>query len=539
MIVRHSRSSFLHVVVCCIFITNSFEAEGHKFCTLGYVYSKEKMSCECCHTGGFVQCARDHIYIADGHCFTWNNATQDVEICRCLYRQNVLNSCDNSYMYSISTNISGPALNGIVCGAYNRHGTHCSQCIQGYGPAAFSDGITCADCSKHRHFWVLNLLFQLVMVSILYLVIILFQIKGTSSPFNIIITYGQLGVNAMIVTSGFYAKVICFTGRWFTTFILTIVGVVNLDFFRLLIPPLCVSASLKSINVLLLDYIVAIYPIILTIILYIGLELYDRYGIIVHLTIPLKCCLRRNWNPRETLLTTCATFLLLSYSKFLFVSFNLFFKVQIYNCKGEVIPNSAVLLFDPQIKFFHSEHIPYVVLAFSVTLIFVAFPPLLLLLYPTRLFKICLSCCGFKRWDILYLVMDTFQGWYRNGTEGTYDYRPLSSLYMILRVVFGISYIALVAILDAVQHSTLECVIGISHVLLGMMFLVVNPYKVKWMNHADGLILTALGILILIYFPENKIIYLIAVALGLCVIVCSCIYFTFKCLNSFCGMHRV
>ena len=269
------------------------------------------------------------------------------------------------------------------------------------------------------------------------------------------------------------------------------------------------------------------YPIILTTILYIGLELCDRYGITVH----LKCRLQRNWNPQETLLSTCATFLLLSYSKFLFVSFNLLFKVEIYNCKGEIIPDSALLLFDPQIKFFHLEHIPYVVLSFSVILVFVVLPPLLLLLYPTRLFRMCLSCCGFKRWDILHLIMDTFQGWYKNGTEGTYDYRPLSALYMILRVVIATCYIALVAILDLVQHSTLECVIGVWHVLLGTMFLVVSPYKVKWMNNADGLILTALGVLILIYIPENKITYLIAVALGLCAVVCSCIYFPFKCIH--------
>lgn len=530
MVVRHSWSSLL--VICCTFVLNSMDlivADEHKVCRFGYHYSKEKLSCECCNAiGGFVKCARNHIYVADGHCFTWNNATQDIEICRCLYRQN---SCDNSYMYNISTNISGPTLNDIVCKAYNRHGTHCSQCIQGYGPAAYSDGIICADCSKYRHFWILNLLLQLVMVTILYLVIVLFQIKGTSSPFNIIITYGQLTVNGIMVASGFYAKAICFTGRRFTVFILTILGVVNLDFFRLLIPPLCISASLKSINVLLLDYIIAVYPIVLTIILYIGIELHDRCGTTVHLTTPLKCFLWRNWNPRETLLSTCATFLLLSYSKFLFVLFNLLFKVEIYNCKGELIPNSAVLLFDPQFKFFHSEHIPYVILALSVILIFVVLPPLLLLLYPTRLFRRCLTCCGFKRWDILHLVMDTFQGWYNDGTEGTYDYRPLSSLYMIMRVAIAMYYIALIAILDVVQHSTLGFVVGISHVFLGIVFLIVNPYKRKWMNNVDGLILTAFGVLILVYFAENKIIYLIAVVLGLCVIVFSCIYFIFRCLK--------
>ena len=52
-------------------------------------------------------------------------------------------------------------------------------------------------------------------------------------------------------------------------------------------------------------------------------------------------------------------------------------------------------------------------------------PPLLLLLYPIHLFRRLFICCGFRRWDILPVIMDTFQGWYKDGTEGTYDYRPV------------------------------------------------------------------------------------------------------------------
>ena len=101
-----------------------------------------------------------------------------------------------------------------------------------------------------------------------------------------------------------------------------------------------------------------------------------------------------------------------------------------------MIANSTVLLYDSTIRFFHSEHIPYVVVSMSVIVIFVLLPPLLLLLYPTRLFRKCLSCCGFRRWDILHMIMDIFQGWYKDGTEGTHDYRPLSALYMVIRLVF-------------------------------------------------------------------------------------------------------
>ena len=73
-----------------------------------------------------------------------------------------------------------------------REGRYCGQCTDGYGPTVFSDGATCIDCSKHGYLWILNLAFlnKLFMVTILGLLLILFQIKGTSSPSNVIIIRG-------------------------------------------------------------------------------------------------------------------------------------------------------------------------------------------------------------------------------------------------------------------------------------------------------------------------------------------------------------
>jgi hypothetical protein len=186
-----------------------------------------------------------------------------------------------------------------------------------------------------------------------------------------------------------------------------------------------VSVSIKSINILLFDYIIAFFPIFLTVIAYVGIELHDRnYRIVVYLTIPVKSFFRlfhRNWNPKTTILNTFGTFILLAYSKLIFVSINLLFAVYTYDSSGEPIPNSTVLLFDTNVKFLHSEHIPYVILALSIIFIFVLPPPLLLLFYPTRFFRKLLRSCGFKRWDVLTFIMDIFQGWYKDGTEGTRD----------------------------------------------------------------------------------------------------------------------
>ena len=380
------RCSFL---VRCVFVFSCIDlASCHHECPLWHFYSEAKGHCECCKSNfsGLFKCELNHVYVVHTCCMTWNDATHDVQVSRCLLTQQDPNLCDNNQMYRVPTNVTGPQLNNVTCKIYNRQGAQCRQCIDGYGPAPFSDGVTCADCSKHKHLWVLNLLFQLMIMTLMYLAVILLQVKGNSSPFNIMITYGQLGVNAVMISSSAHVRIICFTNVKFTVFLFTLVGVLNLDFLRFVIPPLCISTSMKSINTLLFDYVIAVYPIVLTVFIYVSIDLHDKNcWIIVCLSSPLKRLWCKNWNPKETILNTCATFLLLSYSKFLFVSLNLLSNVHTYNCSGEMVSNSTVLLYDPTIRFFHSEHIPYVILALSVIVIFVLLPPLFLLFYPTRL----------------------------------------------------------------------------------------------------------------------------------------------------------
>ena len=150
-----------------------------------------------------------------------------------------------------------------------------------------------------------------------------------------------------------------------------------------------------------------------------------------------------------------------------------------------------VLLHDPSIPYFKSKHIPYIITALLVIVVFILLPPLFLLLYPTRLFRKLLTCCGFRRWDILHIIMDTFQGWYKDGTEGTHDYRPLSALYMLMRI----RLVGVFLTLNSGYHSSLKWFItGAFHILLGSFFLITKPYKKQYMNIADGLILTCIGI---------------------------------------------
>ena len=501
IVMSKNRHCQLYIQLCVFIIGLVPLLSASNKCKFNF-QSKIKDLCQCCSikNDALFQCNNNDFYIEYHNfsaCWTWNNATQNVEISHCLFihQDSSFLSCEHDlpyYRIDLKLNNTLPELTNVTCGVYNREGPRCKQCIHGYGPAAFSDGVTCADCSKHKHMWILNLLFQLAMVTLMYIAVVLLQIKGTSSPFNIIMAYGQIIINAVMIGSDMHIKMTCFTSKNITVLLLTIFGVLNLDFLRFVISPLCISASLKSITVLLFDYIIALYPIFLTALLYICIELHDRnYKLIICLVYPFKYLWHRNWNPKETILNTCTSFLLLSYSKFLFVSCSLLLSVKIYNCNSKIISNHTVLFYDPAVTFLDSEHIPYAILALLIIVIFVILPPLLLLLYPTRLFRKCLSCCGFQRWDILHLIMDIFQGWYKDGTEGTYDYRSLSSLYMLLRITFAASQIS---ILQGLRHFHINLSIGVLHFILGMLFLATKPYKKGWMNNVDGGILLYCGI---------------------------------------------
>ena len=99
------------------------------------------------------------------------------------------------------------------------------------------------------------------MVTLMYIIFIPLQISAVASPHHIIIMYTQLISMTLKLSGILHIKVTCLIGETFTKILITLLDIWNLDFFRLIIPPLCINASFKAINTLVLDYIVAIYPL--------------------------------------------------------------------------------------------------------------------------------------------------------------------------------------------------------------------------------------------------------------------------------------
>jgi len=108
--------------------------------------------------------------------------------------------------------------------------------------------------------------------------------------------------------------------------ILVLCGIWSLDPLHSVIPPFCVSSRIKTVHALALEYIiVAFYPICLILVTHACIKLHDNYNFrpVVWLWMPFHRHIvhfRRRWDAKASIINAFTTFLLLSFSKILFVS---------------------------------------------------------------------------------------------------------------------------------------------------------------------------------------------------------------------------
>ena len=410
-----------------------------------------------------------------GSCLTYSNSTDVQVVGGCPYNSH---KADFQELYiKLPQNISH--LNEFMCGGMDRAGILCSRCKHGLGIPVFSYTLHCLPCLKSLGGWVLYIFLAVFPTTIFFLIVIIFKIRVTSAPMNAFIFSCQVIsvlANAQLFNASPFVQVIIIL-------LSTFFGFWNLDFFRCVIPSFCVSQHLTPIQVLALEYIVAFYPLLLIASTYIGVGLYARdWKLIVWLWRPFSRCLAFVLRGRElnfSLVHAFSSFLLLSFSKILFVSFQLLSTTNLYDPKGQVV-GPTMVYYDASIGYFGSTHLPFALLSIFVLCVFVVLPALVLLLYPTRIFQRSLGCCR-VRWHALHAFADTFNGYYKNGTEGTRDYRYFAGLYLIFRIL------PLLLVLESIQWFIWMQVI-VSCAIVSLLFALLRPYKDNWINIWDSVV---------------------------------------------------
>ena len=174
--------------------------------------------------------------------------------------------CTSHYYYRIPNSSDQLDTTCSTVILQNRTGQLCSKCAKGYAPSAYSYGVQCVDCANYRYNWIKYLLIAYLPVTALYLAVTVFQLNATSPSMSACIFVCQL------ISLHSYASILVNFFKTKDTIINTIVlfrvgifmyGMWNLDFYRMNGSPLCLHPRVSTLQVITLDYAIALYPLVL------------------------------------------------------------------------------------------------------------------------------------------------------------------------------------------------------------------------------------------------------------------------------------
>ena len=359
-----------------------------------------------------------------------------------------------------------------TCGYFNRQGQLCGKCKRNHFVSAYSYDIKCHNCTSSLWSGVVKYLcIAYLPLTVFLCVVIVFRISVTSPALNAPVLLCQMFSLPYVLQ--YLLQYIHESQRLYSLkFLATVYGIWSLDFFRLVIPPICLP--LNTMHTIALDYLVAVYPLFLLVCVYVLLTAHGRgCRLVVWLWRPFLWCttrLRQSWNIRHSIIDAFATFLLLSYIKLLNTSCNLLMYTSIYNDRGSLV--GYFLFYDATIKFMGPQHKPFAILAILVLLVGILFPLLLLLLYPMQWFQKCLNKCHLNS-PGLQIFMECFQGYYRDRTDRGWECRYYAAVYPAFRIAAYIIYSFTLSNINYVVFILL-CLGVVATVLL------VQPYKKRY-----------------------------------------------------------
>ena len=485
--------------------TISVEEEG---CPTWYLWDSQVQQCICQGINEMLVCnpATKTVSLVYGHCMTHDNETKTVFVAKCAYT--LFNRNNASWFTELPTN---PSHLNAMCNEWNRDGSLCSQCKEGYGLSIANLYMRCVECSHSEGVgWLLFFTLQLIPVTIMFVIITVFRLSIAKPPMNAFVVFSQLSLvilykNAVTFQTPFLSNSASDVFITLRSIYLPILSLWNLSFSHVpKFTDFCVASHLVHQQSHLLLYITNIHVLLLIAIAYILIELHARNcRIIVWLWRPFfKCFVRfsRVWNPKLSVIDTFATFLLLSYHRFIVLSYFIYAFQRVYSL-GESLDSRIVLSYNPSVSYFGRDHLPYMIVSLFILLTLILPPAIVLAFYQTSCFKSCLKCFRLTKLQSLHVFVELFQGCYKDGTGGSHDLRFTASLYLFLRLALLLTY----TLCSYSDFLGCDCITSLVLLLAMLLFVAVaQPYKNKNMNKVDVAVLVLLILIHALFSVVSK-----------------------------------
>ena len=401
---------------------------------------------------------------------------------------------------------TGSEVNQYICGPLNRTGVLCSQCMENTSVAANVYDFPCVPCSG-EHLWrniLIYILIQIVPAMIFCIIITVLNINVLSGYMNSFVLFSQILTNPLLVYHLRYQFNVLGTtiGEILLNIAIVPYSMWNLDFFKSLIPPLCLAPEINNLNAWTFQYVNALLPLLLILLMFVFTELHaSGWKPVLLCAYPLYKCLRlfrRQWNINTNLISTFTTFFLLSYTKPCAISLFLVVPAKtyiLYNTSITSVSKPTLYLEGGQSSYWSREHIPYFSVAVFCLLFFTFGPAIFLILQSCYIFNCCRYRCYQK---FIKPFTDNFQGCYKDGTKrNERDCRFFSGIHLLLR--FIILLLINIQYGDSIRYLLLPMLMAI----IIIVYLHLQPYKLQWANLLEAIFFVILISTIMTFAPLN------------------------------------
>ena len=442
-------------------------------------------SCECgSRLSGEIQCDNrtEEVSLVLGYCMTFSNVSGKELLVMGYTNKASLKGSVNRVYARLPHNVS--ALDEFMCKNNSRRGFLCGDCISGHGYAINSIYNMCVKCSTAYAVGML-LLCTILPMTLCYVLIIVFRLNIPSGSLCGYIIFCQCTILFVRSNSAVYYSMLGSMGRFGQTtwhISLSVAGLSwNFVGVFFLLEPTCIHHKLSRLQVLCIEYIYFLYPVLLLLLTFICIELHARNCKLIVLALkPFRHCVQRNWNfsISDSVIQAYATFFFLSIMTLAFQSLNTLYSSHVYDINYRVI--KTVLVYEPTIEWFSSYHILYAIPAIVMLFLFGVCPTLLLCLHTTNLLR---KCCTLRPRAQLMLKTfgDTFEGCYKDGLNQTYDFRFLSSFPMVM--AFSFLLLFLFSTGRKVEHRLyFYAIASLFFLITSVFFAFCKPYKTLYMN---------------------------------------------------------
>ena len=344
----------------------------------------------------------------------------------------------------------------------------------------------CVECDEYG--LLVFIVIEILPITIMVLLIIIFNIQLTNGSINGVVFYSQIiaiSYSVYFYYAIYYGDYSDYNDYYFDSLTKIPCNIFNLDFTTLVYYVMCISPNTSPLGVISFWYVIGFYPLLLLLFLYVWITLYDKgYKCVVFITRPFHRCMARFWSMtgiEPSFTHSIASIYILCFTQLAATSF----KILSIAPKNETHGfNNTKFYYDIKQDYFEGVHGAAGFFAILVLLFLIVLPTLYILLYPFKWFHKLLDRLHLKKPQLLISLGDVFTGPYKNGTENTYDYRFMTGLYLLARIIVTSQFIFGYYFLFSIPISQSCC-----SFLLAVIVIIFRPFQRNIHNFAEFLIL--------------------------------------------------